>query len=63
MCDSWKGHEIYEYNFVAIFNFLIPVKTKGHIYWHVMDKHGKKDYNFEKIKKRAHEIYLANFSS
>jgi hypothetical protein len=38
MCDSWKGHELYEYKFVAIFTFLIPIKTKGHILWHVMDK-------------------------
>jgi hypothetical protein len=36
-----KAMRFYEYKFVAIFTFLIPIKTKGHIPWRVMDKHGE----------------------
>jgi hypothetical protein len=38
------------------------MKTLSHILWHAINKHEKKIIFMKKIKKRAHEYYLAKFS-
>jgi hypothetical protein len=38
------------------------MKTLSHILWHAINKHEKKYIIMEKLKKKTHEYYLANFS-
>jgi hypothetical protein len=37
-----------EYKFVTISSFFIVMETSSHIIWHAINKHDKKNYNYEK---------------